>query len=243
MKLWNLGNLAVNQYLYQTPEGCVLVDTGYEGGYRRFLKRLRRLGLGEHDLTYLFLTHAHNDHAGFLNELLTKCPHVRVILSQRALEGVLRGDHLLTGGCTSALALLFCKGMSLFRGRGWRFPPLEPALIGRCLVVTPECKSDLEQRLCGRIYETPGHTDCSLSLLLDDGALFCGDAAMNGLPSLRNITIWVGDRDAYCASWEQMIALCPVRIYPGHGRPFSPGKLADHLPFAQGVALRPLAAE
>jgi hypothetical protein len=43
------------------------VDTGYAGGFSRFARRFTKLApLSE--LKYVFLTHAHDDHAGYLSE-------------------------------------------------------------------------------------------------------------------------------------------------------------------------------
>ena len=39
------------------------------------------------DIRCLFLTHAHDDHAGFLNELMQKCPHIPVIANPDSLPG------------------------------------------------------------------------------------------------------------------------------------------------------------
>ena len=69
MKIYNLGNRVVNNNLVNLDEsGYVLVDTGYVEGYADFLKRLEKTGVSPKDIKYVFLTHAHDDHAGFLND-------------------------------------------------------------------------------------------------------------------------------------------------------------------------------
>lgn len=92
----------------------------------------------------------------------------------------------------------------------------------------------------GKIIDTPGHTVDSISLLLNDGSLFCGDAAMNGLPSLNRITIWAEDKTAFLKSWETIIALRPKIIYPGHGRPFEYGELITNIDQVKNMKLLPL---
>lgn len=236
----NLGSLVVNCWLFPVSGGCALVDTGYAGGYDRFRRRLERRGLSLREIRYVFLTHAHDDHAGFLNDLLLDAPHIRVICSPGALPVLRRGQNGFSGGCTSRLAQLFCRGMALW-GRGdHRFPPLPPVLEDRCLPVTEEARPALETALGGRILATPGHTADSLSLLLPDGSLFCGDAAMSGFPSLRHITIWAEDAAAFSRSWERLLSLKVRRIYPGHGRPFAPQALERCLPAARAMPLYPL---
>ena len=71
----------------------------------------------------------------------------------------------------------------------------------------------------GKILFTPGHTSDSISLEIDN-MIFCGDAAMNGVPSFRRITIWIEDKNLFYQSWDVLIAEKAERIYPAHGKPF-----------------------
>ena len=57
--------------------------------------------------------------------------------------------------------------------------------------MTEQNRKQMELLLQGKIIDTSGHTADSISLLLNGGSLFCGDAAMNGLPSLHRITIYL----------------------------------------------------
>ena len=215
----------------------MLVDTGYAGAFPRFMKRLRRAGIDVHAISWVFLTHAHDDHAGFLNEALRAAPRAKVVAHNAALAGLRRGQNSFAGGCTSRLALGFCRLMKLLGHGEHRFPPLEASLEERFVTITAENREALETALGGRILETPGHTEDSISLLLPDGSLFCGDAAMNGFPSLHKITIWMENRADFCASWEALIRLRPKCIYPGHGRPMRVRALAKNLSHAQRTRL------
>ena len=240
MQIIHVGGRIVNAYLYPADDGYVLVDTGYSGGFPRFLRRLRRAGVEVEAISWVFLTHAHDDHAGFLNDVLHAAPNAKVVLHGAALPGLRRGQNSFEGGCSGRLALGFCRFMK-FLGRGeHRFPSLASGLEGRIIAVTKENQSALEKALRGKILETPGHTADSISLLLPDGSLFCGDAAMNGFPSRHKITIWVEDKADFCATWEVIIRLRPERVYPGHGRPMSWRALARNLRHAKQMRLRPL---
>ena len=70
MTIINLGTRVVNNYLISSESGWILIDTGYAGGFAHFQKRLARYGVHPEEIRYVFLTHAHDDHAGFLNEVL-----------------------------------------------------------------------------------------------------------------------------------------------------------------------------
>ena len=86
------------------------------------------------------------------------------------------------------------------------------------------------------ILETPGHTSDHISMLVG-GNLFCGDAAMNGFPSIRRTTIWVEDPEQYKRSWETIIGKNPEMIYPAHGRPFKTEDLRRHVKTLEKVKL------
>lgn len=83
MDIYNAGNRIMNTYIYPIYKGYVLIDTGYEHSLRHVEKKLNKRGIELSEIKYVFLTHAHDDHAGFLNELLSKCPDIKVIINKR----------------------------------------------------------------------------------------------------------------------------------------------------------------
>ena len=109
----DLGSRVVNNYLITGPGGAVLIDTGYDGSFPRFMKRLKASGVRPEDIRYVFLTHAHDDHAGFLNEVLA-VTGAEVILHPKAVEGLKKGQNSFEGGCSSYLAYLFCQVLAMF---------------------------------------------------------------------------------------------------------------------------------
>lgn len=233
----NAGGRIVNNWIYPIDQGYVLIDTGYENGLERLKKKLAKLNTDFRQILYIFLTHAHDDHAGYLNEMLSECPGTQIVMSSRALEGLCRGQNSFLGGCASQLALGFYSLIKL-AGKGKHlFPKLRQEYQCRCVQVSEQNRRQVEFLLQGKIIDTPGHTVDSISLLLSDGSLFCGDAAMNGLPSLHRITIWAEDKTAFLKSWEAIIALRPKTIYPGHGKPFKYGELIANINRAKDMKL------
>lgn len=75
------------------------------------------------------------------------------------------------------------------------------------------------------------HTPDSLSVLLDDGRLFCGDAAMNRLrwAGTRYHTIYVAGLGQYFDSGRPIIDSGVHTAYPTHGDPFDVDRLREHL--------------
>ena len=59
--------------------------------------------------------------------------------------------------------------------------------------------------IAGEILHTPGHSDDSISLLLDDGSLFVGD-----LNPLYELELHKGTK--IYESWEQLLARNPVKV-------------------------------
>lgn len=235
----NVGNQIVNNWIYSIPEGFVLVDTGYENGFLSLKKKLSSQNIDIQDICYIFLTHAHDDHAGFLNEILASTS-AKVVMSHKAIEVLYRGQNGFVGGCSSQLALLFCNFMKVVGKGKHRFPPLKQEFEKRCVFISDNNREEIGAKLGGLIIDTPGHTDDSISLLLNEGSLFCGDAAMNGLPSLNKITIWLEDKEEFLQSWEKIIELKPKKIYPGHGKPFDYSELLRNKHHVRKIKLYPL---
>lgn len=234
-KILNFGNRIVNCWAYQIDSGYVIIDTGYESNYKTFNRKLKANTIAIDQIKYCFLTHAHDDHAGFINQLLSDNQSVKVIMSGKGIETLREGQNSFVGGCTSKLALAFCNLMRLFGKGQHTFPPIKSEHESRLIIISDDNRARLEQELNGKIVETAGHTSDSISLLLNNGYLFCGDAAMNGFPSRHNITIWAEDGTAFLKSWQKIISLQPTKIFSGHGKPFAVKRLENNFKFAQNI--------
>ena len=216
-----------------------MIDTGYENSYAFVVKKLRSLLIQPEEIRYIFLTHAHDDHAGFLEEWMTKHPHTQVIAHEKSIEGLRKGQNRFVGGCSTLGAFLFCQLMALLGNSEHRYPRLSEEHLAKITTLNAENLTQMESKLNSKILFTPGHTEDSISLLVD-GNLFCGDAAMNGIPSSHKITIWVEDKVAFEKSWDEMLASRAKKIYPAHGSPFCPCELKKYKKYIAGLRLRPL---
>lgn len=232
--LHQLGSYALRNYVLGTPQGYIAIDTGYPGGGGRFIQRFEKIAPIA-ALRYIFLTHAHDDHAGFLGDLLGACD-ARVILSPLAVPVLKSGENAVPPG--SGYSTRLASTFGLFK-KDFSFPPV--SLGERGLYVTAENQFFHGLGLPLRILFLPGHTADSIGLLDETtGSLFCGDAAMNAVISRKKHTIWMDDARAFGASWDVMAAAEPTRIYPAHGNPFSPALLKKHRHFMDGRALIPM---
>ena len=222
----------VQNYLLDTPEGIIAIDTGYPGGADKFIRRfVKKAPLSR--LKYIFLTHHHDDHSGFLNDLLA-VTDAKVILHPLAVQYLKAGksNEPPGSGYSSWPASLFSKVKKDFS-----FPPVQ--LGDRGVVIESEAAQFFEDLgLPVRILFLPGHTDDSIGLFLTEtGQLFCGDAAMNAVISVARHTIWIEDAEAFGRSWDKMLALNPKKIYPSHGTPFSPKDLVKYRHYMDGRTL------
>ena len=235
-KIFNLGNRIVNNYLVSSEIGYILIDTGYESGFKHFTNKLKRLNITPKEIRYIFLTHAHDDHAGFLNEVLD-VTDAKVILHPKAIERLKIGQNSFEGGCSGRLAYFFCQVLALCGKGEHKFPAIRNEFLPR--LITTDSKEFHALKLPFKVLETPGHTADHISLLIDD-KLFCGDAAMNILPSIKRVTIWIENLQQFKQSWQTILAAPPKTIYPAHGKPFPTSDLQKYLHALDKIKLRPL---
>ena len=143
LDILNAGNRIMNTYVYQAPAGYVMIDTGYEHSMKNVERKLRSNGLPFSDIQYVFLTHAHDDHAGFLNELMNRYPDLRVIVNPASIPVLRKGQNRFDGGCSSLRAYLFCRMMSLWGKGKHLFPRLDEHNIERMIKIDDSSKKQL----------------------------------------------------------------------------------------------------
>lgn len=222
MEIINIGNRIVNNYLVSTEQGYIAIDTGYSGNFSRYAKALAKRKILLADISYIFITHVHDDHVGFLAELIEATGAI-LIMHHESPERLLKGYNNDKGGCSSRLARLFVDSM-VFAGIGkHEFPVVES--LPATLLWDGKRQFFREAGIAIDILPLPGHTSDQIGLLTTDGKLFCGDAAMNGFPSLNRNIIWIEELGDYIRSWDTMIASDARMIYPSHGNPFSTSDL------------------
>ena len=220
IKIHNIGNYMLRNYLLETPQGWIALDSGYAGGFAAYQKKLSRFTTLD-QVKFVFLTHSHNDHAGFLAELLTKSG-ARLVAHENSLPRLASGVNVMPDGTgfTSRMGVAM-HGMMKHSS----YPPVVPDENAFIL------KSEADQPfLAGglpiRIVILPGHTADSIGLFLEETReLLCGDAAGNAIIAPARQAVLMEDTRAFTESWDKIIALNPSRIYPSHGNPFPVGDL------------------
>ena len=65
-------------------------------------------------------------------------------------------------------------------------------------------------RIAGQVVATPGHSEDSVTLVLDEGVAFTGDLPLPGFAADESAAV-------VARSWDKLRALGVRRICPGHG--------------------------
>lgn len=160
---------------------------------------------------YLVITHAHGDHAG--GAAAFAAAGAQILVSEKAAPGV--------------LAVLEAAS----RSGGARPAPSKPFVLTvaeRVLMV-----GTLARRV--EIYFLgPAHTEGDLVILLpQDGVLFSGDLAVNGVvPFLRSADV---DPQGWQRTLARLTAIKVNKMVPGHGKIGPTQGIADTAAYIQGV--------
>ncbi len=229
----NLDNMIIkiklgftNCYLIKYSDNYILIDTSYYDKYNRFKRILIKNNIMLSNIKYVFLTHHHDDHAGFLNSLLEESGAILITHSnsiQPLRNGESENDVIPINRCVKVIFSFF----KLFH-KDFKFPPVN--VREKDIIIDSDDIQVLNDiGIDGKILYTPGHTKDSISIILADGSAFVGDAAMNFLmwAGTRYRPIFIENINEVFSSWEKIIKNGAKRIYPAHGNPFSSDKLKE----------------
>ena len=190
MKIHELHYSATNTYLIEGERGRLLFDTGWAGTYDAFCRAMGELRIPVQSIDHILISHFHPDHMGIAQEIADKGAVIAVVDMQRPY--------------IHAADAVFAKDDKV------HFRPIEDAQVR---VIAPgESREFLaEMGIDGEIIPTPGHSDDSISLVLDDGSLFVGD-----LNPLYELELHQGTTIA--ESWSRLLARKPRTVYYGHAK-------------------------
>jgi endoribonuclease LACTB2 len=183
----NAGYLSTNYWVISAGRSRLLVDLGYPGTLGTMRKRLDQLDILLKEIRYALATHYHIDHAGLAQELKLAGVPLLVLDTQIA---------------SLPLMKQFTKPRDHY---------VDISLDGNVVISSAESRALLAQiGIAGEILPAPGHSDDSVSLLLDNGSVFTGDLTPFELA-------WGESADLVKASWQLLFEKGARQIYPGHG--------------------------
>jgi ribonuclease/clavin/mitogillin len=190
----NVGYRSTNFWVVSAGTSRLLVDLGYPGTLGTMRANLNRMDVPLNEMRYGLATHYHLDHAGLAQELKQAGVRLLVMDAQVTAIPLLKramkpSDRYVEITMHDNVTISFAESRRVLADIG----------IG------------------GEIVHTPGHSDDSVSLLLDDGSAFTGD--------LTPPTLADGDAvRVVTESWRLLREGGATRVYPGHGpvRPIHP---------------------
>ncbi|NLL55923.1 MAG: MBL fold metallo-hydrolase [Clostridiales bacterium] len=223
MNIINIGNKFINSYLIPIGDDYVLVDTGGKNSFDKFLARLQEKNIPLTKIKYVFLTHVHSDHAGFLRQLLNKSK-ATLIYNDKGKARLEAGKNNLNVYVSSLTNLIASYISTAFVDTTQRFPSVKTDNYIN-FSEQPLKEYDIE------FIELAGHTSSDVGLKIGD-KFFCGDVCMNGIGSNKRFPAWCENKFELIKSWEKIINDADiVTIYPGHGKPFAKDDLKKYLPY------------
>ena len=204
-EIYQVLNGRINCYLVCNNYGLVLIDCGLTRLAGKLIKNLEKVNQEENTIDYLFLTHAHFDHSESAAQISEKFKARIVIHSSEAINlmqgitNVPKGTNLITRGLIN-LARKFLD------------------LTVRCPDVTIYSNGTLFSSAAMQIIHTPGHSQGSMSLIVDDEVAFVGDALF-GVFRNKAIPPFADDVEELVESWGKLLETNCKLFLPGHGSP------------------------
>lgn len=184
----NIGYLSTNYWVVSPGQDRLLIDLGYPGTMGMMRKRMAQMNVPINEVWYALATHYHIDHAGLGQEL--KLAGVTLLVLESQVQAI-------------PLMKSFTKPRD-------HYAEILPE--GNRVITFAESRDLLaEIGIAGEILSTPGHSDDSVSVLLDDGKVFTGD-----LPPF--MPDWDDEQGRRIkSSWKLLQGLGAKIIYPAHG--------------------------
>lgn len=231
-----------NCYLLPVNGKYVLIDTGYDYEWELLKNKLSNNSIDIRQISHVIITHHHDDHAGLLNNLVSENKDVKIVMSAKSPELLSKGMNDLTDGGYvvnrrinillkfKMFYLSIILGKKLDKNSNFTFPPYNKR--NEDILINGETKlKDIGIDINGKIILTPGHTMDSISIILENGITFTGDATANFLKfaGAKYCVIFITDLDEYYKSWEYYIAEDVKEIYSAHGNKFRIDKLRKNI--------------
>lgn len=183
IRLLKYGN--TNCYYIKGENGSLLIDTDIVGTLQAFYKKIKESDIKSID--YLLITHFHPDHMGIAQNIIDMGTKLLLIDIQESY--IHNSDKIFQ------------------RYKNIEFKPIntEPVIIS--------CEESREflkgLGINGEIIYTPGHSDDSISLILDNGSVFAGDLYdLNSAAEFNDEKI--------DSSWNKILSYNISKIYYGH---------------------------
>jgi glyoxylase-like metal-dependent hydrolase (beta-lactamase superfamily II) len=186
----NVGYRSTNFWVVSAGASRLLVDLGWPGRVGELLANLKRMDIPLAEIRYGLATHYHIDHAGAAQDLKRLGMPLLATEEQVAAIPLMR-QHIKPGD---------------------RYT--EITMHDNVVIRTADSRALLSGiGIDGEIVHTPGHSEDSVSLVLDIGCAFTGDLTLEAMVAAE-------DPAVVARSWQLLRDLGVTTIYAGHGPPY-----------------------
>jgi ribonuclease/clavin/mitogillin len=187
MTIVNVGYRSTNYWVLTEGKSRLLVDLGWPGMAAALFAELNRKNIPLQEIRYGFATHFHMDHAGAAQDLKNKGMTLIVTPEQvphiAPMKQWMKPENNYTDIVkTDNLVVALADSRKFLASIGFS----------------------------GELVHTPGHSDDSVSLVLDSGEAFTGDLTPPVLATEDQL-------DTIERSWQSLRERGARRIYGGHG--------------------------
>lgn len=192
MNIITLTHQSANCYLIPAEDGWLMIDTGWPDTFSQLLQMLYQNHIPVNEVNYLIITHFHPGHAGLTQNL--KDLGTNLILHEAQVP--------------------YYNKLNLIYKKNPRANFKDITSSNNIVLSDADNRSFLSSiGIEGELITTPGHSDDSISLVIDNCCAFIGD-----LPSLTKHD--THDDLVIEDSWDMIRKQNVNTIYPGHGEAY-----------------------
>ncbi|HEU5218643.1 MAG TPA: MBL fold metallo-hydrolase [Gemmatimonadales bacterium] len=183
----NIGYRSTNFWVVSAGTSRLLVDLGWPGMVAPLLANLERKGVPLAEIKYGLATHYHIDHAGAAEDL--KRRGMTLLVTEEQVS-------------------------SIPQMKQWTKPSdhyTEISAAGNRVLACVDSRGFLAKLgIPGEIVHTPGHSDDSVTLVLDNGWAFTGDLTPESMVAQEDPLV-------VAQSWQLLRDRGATTVYGGHG--------------------------
>ena len=217
-----------NLYLFKNNnDQYLLFDTGENINDNKLIQKINNEIDDFNKIRVIVISHSHSDHIGNLKFLMDKIGEKLIVIAHtNAREALLSGKKNIPDGFFK-----ITKKISENLKRKQKNSEKEEVNkifksdLKKIIFLDFKNYESLNLKKYGfenlKIISTKGHSDDSVSLVLEDKYLFCGDLIQNIIWNRPLIPLFGDDFDELLISWKKIIDSKYTKIYPAMKNPVS----------------------